>query len=575
MAQNLVKTSKVEFLDSQGSVVKTMYLSGGLITIDGTAIALGASTVSSVFGRTGAVAAQAGDYDYSQVTEAQREVSLVVYPTGIDDHDILQEAVDTVTDLGGGEIWLVGGAYDFGDEVVWPNNASNVVVRGVGSATIIESSLTGNTYPFNLGYNPGLALDKAISATTKGDTTVTCSTPSQASAYTVGMPVLIEGLDADGFNRQFPNEVLTAGNSGTGVIGLKNRVQISLTSATITGWEYGMNNGVRDLSVVHVAGASHVVRFDYQWNSILHNLNLNGANYSAAYSLHITNSVFPTITSIQNINYNVIETEGMTTAAKGMEISNCYGLTMRDVLLENNGEATINAGALALTNIENAVFDNVRVISANYNGIALSSASSSVDVTFVNCRIQNCTQKGFVQNGSTKGITFVNTNFNANSQSDIELTGVSDWVFVACSFTDNSDSGSDETIILANCENIDFTACVVKNCRSGVAITSGTTNVTFNDCRFLGLANIGVYVGASSDGIAINGCRFLDNKWGVLSGDNNTGVTINASRFQGNTTAAIIQGAGDTDWILTSNYADGETVTLGGTGNEVANNIGF
>lgn len=45
MAQNLVKTSKIEFLDSTGAVIKTMYLSGGEVSIDGDPIDTGSDAL--------------------------------------------------------------------------------------------------------------------------------------------------------------------------------------------------------------------------------------------------------------------------------------------------------------------------------------------------------------------------------------------------------------------------------------------------------------------------------------------------------------------------------------------------
>lgn len=52
MSQNTIKTSKIQIVDNEGDVAKEIYLSGGVISIDGTAIATGAGDIG---GDTGAV----------------------------------------------------------------------------------------------------------------------------------------------------------------------------------------------------------------------------------------------------------------------------------------------------------------------------------------------------------------------------------------------------------------------------------------------------------------------------------------------------------------------------------------
>jgi nitrous oxidase accessory protein NosD len=248
---------------------------------------------------------------------------------------------------------------------------------------------------------------------------------------------------------------------------------------------------------------------------------------------------------------------------------------MRDCLLFNNGESTKNEGALALTNLEHCIFESVDIIGANYHGVRISSASSTVDVSFLNCSILNSKQQGIDSSGNTKDIRFSSCDFIQNQQTDFYAINARDWTFTGCNFLENSDTGNDEASIIQTGIRIGFVNCKWKGCKSGVAVTSNSTDLRFTGCDFYDLDNIGIYIG-STNRVAITGCTFNANKWAILSGNNNTGAIICDNQLEANTTAAIILSAADANFIMTGNYALGEVVTLStGSGHVIANNQGF
>lgn len=486
----------------------------------------------------------------------------------------IQTAIDAAALAGGGIIQLMEGTYAIPTMLTWPMDANNVWVRGVGPGTIIDSSVSGNNFVFRMEATL-TDLNKVLNNTTRGGTSVTLTTAAQAATFAVGDLVSIRGTNGS-ISRCEINEVAVAGNGGTGVVGLKHGLQYSMTSATITRHNVGLNNKLSDMYIYHSAGAAHALEFLRQWGPCVENVICDGNGFSAAYWIYTEYNVNAKILNCDIYNYDTIEDNGGTLVGIGMKLTDEYGLTVQNLKLINCGT---NVGATAATGnsalhlediFENCSFNNVTITDADSEGVFIHGNIFMTNCSFNNFRVENSKLHQFYcgGGGSFKNVRFSGCEFSRGAQKGVYVVtpafgGMS---FVGCHFIDNA---ADDALGLASVDGVTVSGCLFDGNLGGVA-ASDCTNISITGNVAQNNGSVGGVFLSNCDDCSVVGNVLSDNTYGIRSSGNSDDIVIVGNVARNCATASLSMDNSDNNFFISANDFRGGTVTLGtGTSHQV------
>ena len=222
MPANSLKTSLVQFINSDETVQASLYLSGGTLTLDGVALSTG------------------------QPSQPTTVLDPSVGPLGV------LAAIEAANTAGGGRIILGAGDWIFDQSCGTNTRINNVWIEGEGPSTVIHHvGFNGNT--FRLQPSNPVAVNRPLGTITAGDTSATFTTHSDAGTLLAGDFVTLEGTDPDGFLDFETHQLASDGNGTTGVITFTNPFNVTLTSPytnTTILFRGGWNNALRNMKIV-------------------------------------------------------------------------------------------------------------------------------------------------------------------------------------------------------------------------------------------------------------------------------------------------------------------------------------
>jgi len=522
----------------------------------------GSGAVDSVNGKTGVVVIKNNDISDSPV--------YVVSPSGGDDTTALQTAITAVAAAGGGIVQLLAGTYHTSTELDIGTTTNDLWIRGVGQQTIVSSTLTNNTYVFNFESNS--SQDKNVGTIARDATSVTTSTHSDATAFTVGTPVLISGTDGDSYPRWEFNEVLTNGNGTTGVIALKHKISWDLTSPVIRSWTTGLRNRFSDLKIIYASGAAHGCRFRYQLDGIIENIYSDGTTGSASRAIQISESHRLKVRDCQIRNHNVHEMQPGDVGAYGMDISTTYGSQFSRILLDNCGSTSPDREALNLgARFENVVLEDIQILNPLTFGMVINGSTPSANLKLRNIKIVNAQDKGMSSALDTKDVIIENCLFQGGHKIDFDWQFLSKSTFRGNQFINNTNPAGDETCVFRSGTSLVIANNQFHDVKGGFFVPIGS-KISFIGNQFFTITNDCFSMDHCSD-INFIGNNAVSVKWGYISNTNNTDVVFSGNVFDTCSTAAIILDNTDSNHLLVGNAWRGETVTLGsGTNiNDISN----
>lgn len=479
----------------------------------------------------------------------------------------IQTAVDTVSAAGGGIVQLLAGTYTVSSAILFPTDSNGVILQGVGDSSILSSTITSAGYVVDIINNSSTNKGPYnLDNITKGATTITTSTHSNAANILANMTVVIQGTDASSNVWQEVNEVLTSGNGTSGAIVLKNKCKRTLTSCSIIkGIVNGRGNKIRNLKVVFASGAAHFMRAGQQVGFELENLTLNGAGFSCQNAIDL--SVYQS--SVRNcrfLNWNVDEgpvvpgSPGRTTYLTGVNnrIESC--------VFQNCGvDGIAHASAISFQSLwDSQIVGNVIL---NTNGYGIYSTSSDVKrgLLIANNNISGSKIEGILIDGAsvTSELDIVDNDVSYNGLGAVSGSGMkvlgSYLNIVGNTCNKNFDEGiwvdssSDQVVITGN------------SCRgnSDCGIISKATNSTIsgNVCEGHSV-DAGIFVSSSDDSV-ITGNNCGNNKYGIYISGTTSDIIVSGNAARSCATNALKIDNGCSNILSSGNNYRGGTVSLG------------
>lgn len=495
----------------------------------------------------------------------------------------IQSAITAASTAGGGIVQLVAGTYTCPTAVVWPSTANNVVLRGVGEATILSITIpltTPRTNPWAFDMQAQQSA-YTFDNTTAGNTTITASTHSDAANFVTDDLVSLRGTDSDGCLRIEMNRVVSS-NGTSGVVTLVSKIKTTLTSASLTRHVYGFGNGIQDLSIAHPSGASHSIAIRSGCvRCFVKNVTANGATGAVSVFLSLNNSIECEISSCRIRNYNTAEEYPNPGDYVGMafQCQDNYGCIVKDTTWYNCGTTTnanLPAWVLGLA-IEKCKFLNNYIQSSRYRAIQIGTTSSLVDTEFSNNVILNSTNEAIYASNAAH---FRNTTFRNNTIKHGLVGGL--WLVTTAYASDMkiidndcSDNAGGEGLSLQGLTNSVISGNIVERLTGG----SGILTYLCTDCTITGNVSnnnsvAGIYLLDSSRLSISSNVTKSNSNIGIRSDGTCANVSVQGGISISNTGDALKIANGDSHWMVQGLVMTGGTKTLGsGTDINFFNNI--
>ena len=479
----------------------------------------------------------------------------------------IQTALDAAAAAGGGTVQLVAGTYTVSSAIVFATDANGVVLQGIGDASVLSSTITGAGYVIDI--INGSSTNKGpynLSNITKGDTSITTSTHSNAANILANMTVIIQGTDADSNVWQEVNEVLTTGNGTSGVIALKNKCKRTLTSASIIkGIVNGRGNKIRNLKAVFASGAAHFMRADQQVGFELENLTLNGAGFSAQNAIDL--SVYQS--SVRNcrfLNWNV--DEGPVVPGSPGRATYITGVNNRieGCLFQNCGvDGVAHASAISFQSLWDSQIIGNTILNTNGYGIYSTSSDVKRGILIANNNVSGSKNDGILIDGSsvTSELEILNNDLSYNGLGAVSGCGMKvlgaylNIVGNVCNKNLDEgiwvDTGSDQIAITGNfCRG---------NSDCGIISKATNSTISGNTCESHS-ADAGIFVSGANDSV-ITGNNCGNNKYGIYISGTTSDVIASGNAARSCATKALLIDNGCSNVLSSGNNYRGGTVTLG------------
>lgn len=478
----------------------------------------------------------------------------------------IQAAVNTIATAGGGIVQLLEGTYAVSTAITMPATANNVMIRGVGDSTIIQT--TSVSHGFNFSTSP---FDTSpINAVTATDTSIFMTTPGDATPYVAGDRVMIEGTDPSGRQERVFNIVKTAGNPSSGEIELVYPIYFSLSSGTFTPQVTGMRNfnhlTVRDMKITASPfnpGYS-AVRITHSYNALIENITME--NHSIG--VNFTNySVRPTVRNCRINTGNIASSNGIFfSKATEILIEECiiedidniginFRFTCNDVVIKNcliNGVNGTFGNGIALTgdsgHYRRFLIDGNILERIHNNGVIVAGGS---DVRIVNNIFKDCADRTVVAvielNNVTKKVVIAH-NHIIRAKLGINLALAEDCSVIGNTIEDIYSGGTSPYGI-----SVSGTGHVVKGNIIRNSFSNGILAVA-TSCSILD----NIVTDTSAPGMRIAAC---------------TNMIVAQNHIRNSTGVGLLVDNTCTNSIFSVNHTNGDGITMGtGTGNDFVNN---
>lgn len=476
----------------------------------------------------------------------------------------IQTALQAASDAGGGIVQLLPGTYAIADStggshegLVFPSDASNVHLVGSGPETILSSSVTTVEYTVYMNQSFAAALTgQACSNIAANDTQITLTTVANAASFLIGMPVLIQGTDTDSFPRYTMAEVLATGNGTTGVVTLKAILKQALTSVTVQGYATGRNNSVRDLKIVHAAGASHAIGVKGQVGAVIERVIMDGTGFSGSYAVEFGNSAKCRIRDCEIANYNL---QGISANGDGLVVGTAAEILIENVLFQYCGYTSGEAACILTTaGSENISIKNCKFRYNNAQAIKLHSSYYHLSWVIDGCTFDNNKGSAISCGSKTqhKNIRVTNSIFRTNGNSDIILNALHSSVS-GCTFSRNKlEAGIEAPGDYLTIANNNFNNALSEN----LYIKGTFVSVVGN--TFYGGPN-GIYFDTGATNCSVVGNTITGHSSYGIRLDAGSAITISGNTSVTNTTKDLIIANGCSNIMSIGNNYQGGAITLG------------
>lgn len=477
----------------------------------------------------------------------------------------IQTALTNAANAGGGVVQLMAGTYEVTSKITVPAGANNVFLVGVGAPTILSATAAVNDYVISFDSQ---GVEKNCQNTTRGNTSITTTTASDAGYFVAGDYVIIKGDDAESVDDLEFNVVLTSGNTGTGVVALLFPIGKTLTSVTMISFPDGRNNAITDLSITLAAAPaifSSAVDLEQQVGFIVNNVFVSGFSLSPNYGqpvIEVGNCINAKLTNIRF--------DGCQNDAIRLDYSaNC--IVQNSLITRANISATTSQGAINFDAACDCLVDSCTITDSQGHGIVTRVRGRRNQIS--NCWIQNAQLDG------------------------VKLIGARDTMVTDNTISDCwKDSFSCGVYITANSARSIVDGNTISRCRYGIYADGGSNHKITNnsvgnstsyhitlapDTKTL-VANNNLYGGVGGDAaILISGCDTNS-----VVGNNITDITgkgvsltsgaeynlISGNNFVSTSGDAITLASGSANNLVVGNMAYGLTITNSGTANDLVGN---
>jgi len=428
----------------------------------------GSGGVSSWNSRTGVVVPASGDYTYDQITNAQRLFTAVVVRNASASVNVtnINAAVSAASVAGGGIVTLLVGEYNVNASIDF-SGLNNVFLIGSGYGTVIKAELGGTWTNSSVIYCEGdiVGLAFAVNNVTKGDTTITCTTASNASPILAGGTVIIQGTDAQGIADAEWHQLSINGNGATGVLTLKDKVRRTMTSVVIT--DATLNSQNNTFSNFRIDGSA-------------------ATDSAGLIGLQCSNSLRTKVSRVWIENFSYTNQEAMRVNA-GIEH------TIEDVyILKCDSYAILCAVAIGCN------FRNVSIDTANVNGVlggAIQFSFSAADCDFQDIKIYNGNYDAFRITATTSACRRIRVNGLDCSRvlgNGFYASGGGDHQLINATFTDVNESA-----VLLNNTTRFIGEYVANRVQFGIRTAGGATYNTIK-AQIANVTNDAIYNDSSS-----------------------------------------------------------------------------
>jgi hypothetical protein len=474
----------------------------------------------------------------------------------------IKSALDAVTTAGGGTV-LLDGVYDITTQLTSATTMNNVKLKGSpGTVLLVDPAIEAYAVKLN---NVNTA--KNVNNTTRGNTSITTTTASDAAFFLAGDYVIIYGTDAEGFDDVDYNVVSVNGVVGTGVVELKWPLAKTLTSNSARSIRYGRNNIIENLTirldgVPSVFGAA--LDLNGQINCDIYNVSIEGFDQSPNYG----NPIIEMANCI-NVNFQDSRIEGCQNDGIRFDFAiNCKAINSK--FNRNSLAAVTNQGALNFDYSYDCQAVGCEIIASGSNGI--------------NGRVGGRRNKA------------IETSIKRPAQCGVRAVTSKELTIDLCTISDAyADSSSSAILLQANTHRANISRNTITGCKYGVYIDGGlgqsVSENRIHDCSSYGIVlapgatvsgvgnrisrcvDAGILISASSNNNFSGGLiDTITGKGVLISGDSNknsiTGMTIVST-----TGNAIELEAATDDNLVALNMAKSLSIVNNGTNNTLSNNI--
>lgn len=466
----------------------------------------------------------AGNISANDVQEALEELDdekndlfCVVIPpsaTAATNVSRINAAIVAANTAGGGIIQLLEGDYPIDGSIDF-SSFNNIDWRGKGFATKIKAQSGGTWMNSSVIYGEGdiRGLALGIANVTKGDTSITYSTPANAGSIVAGDVLIIQGTDAQGLADSEHHIAAANGDGGTGVVTLTNRITKTMTSVVVTDSTGNSQNNSISNMVIDGSAATDAT-------------SLIGIQASNSYRMKIS---------------RVWVVDFLSTNQEAIRVNAGVEHTLEDVYIFNCDSVAIRCAVTVGCSFRNIIIDKT-----NINGVsngAIHFSFSAVDNDFQNVKISNASYDAIRIASTTSAcrrMKFNGLNCSRVLGTGLHLLGGGDHQLVNGVFTDISESA---VLISGSTRNI--LSYVANRVQFGARLTSSATYNKIN--AIIGVCtNDGIY----SDAVANN-----DFSQCTLSGTfGGSAVAVNGAGYNNSfpipitftPTVTLVGGAGNT-----------------------------
>lgn len=486
----------------------------------------------------------------------------------------IQAAINEVATAGGGIVQLEAGTYTVTDMIEWPSDASNVVLQGVGPATVLDSQLplVGGLPEYCISIraeeNPS---QKNIVAPTKNATQVTCSTVAEGALFLEDYWCIIRGTNAAGEVWEELNQVAADGSGVTGVVTLRSHIVRSYSSGcTLRAFGAGVNNGVRDLKIIHTAVGTHAIRVESQKGAFIENCRFDGSVGSQNRCLQLTgvhNSWFS-----NNLIENYTFIEGGTTCWA----VDFYGIdsTFESNKIHNCGNSgATGRGGVNIRNVYNCKFVNNTITGCDGPGVFATTADHQRNILIQGNHIIGCRDNGIhLGDATTTSDIDILGNFIEGAGL---VTGLNGGIYlraVRANIIGNVCNKCDEAgISVQFSERINITGNVCSNNTLGITVLTDSTNINISGNSVANNSYAGIYL-SDVTYVQVTGNVSVSNVRGMACVGTCTNVRFSGNTMRSNTTAAIDISNASSNCTVNNNEYGGNAVNFGsGTGHSYDN----